>query len=1063
MAAKSQQNVDKGRWNTVMLGESVYTIERAPELLAKIDLSLIKVSSAYEKQAHKQQCMNCKMFFEKTSVNVFVPNHRIIDLQKSLGVVIEGARYTTASYLYNNVPICVFCEQMFSSAAPVVPTRKGRSKLGNSKSTMSFDSPGKLSHSQSAAGDSQLGSPSLFDGSIDDLGGNDDASVGSQLSFNTLETESTFGATQARKYNKNPDNKMEIVNNMNNGLRLHINTVINRSNVAVDKRVYQSSEVDGMGPENSISVPYQKSSRSRRQADPWWEIDLGRPFHLHSVSFNVMAQKAQNTETTVMLLKKPVGFEEPFLEIVKQKYSVASQEFNIPGCDERKMETITWTLPPGSECVAIRVQLKGVHTLQLQEFKAFLGDNFVTHNEDSSRQITKDSYATLSPTKIKENMGLMLSPLKKREKTTANAKKMVKEKVVKSSYAVERSLGNLSASIKNAYKKQEVWQAHVKSYASVFSHVEIETLYDVIFKPSVVEGCKADPPAINNLPFGIKYKDEKTVESLIDTKELMGTCLVLHHPRCELMDIHKRIRAMLLMIQSFGNHPKPSWVGELQWNTTIAKLADDPNESLAQLKSIFLRVEEHWEMMQLTYLDKHGVPRKGRKDPRTERGCSWSQFLLIFSMCMDPDKVENKTELIPELVYNITTLLSKSSRPSTRDGIGGSGGFGDTIGNKYRPESVPSAADLFVLEARSSFRAGTPGAASQVNQLEELVAKSRGNTPGDLGTRGVAPVHVINGSAVVPFNGNLTVIDGVSKTEYGSVGYPGGVIPNSGEFQMPLLHNARDPAIPPMDTRFSEYKLGNFKKRVNAEFTFPKALTLQFTEMLLEDQKNRAAGKRPVTAEVVKKDEGDDNMSFMTPSTTTSLPPATIVSAEMPAITNPVDDYGAPRTCTLCNKRYSYGATHNKVLFKHIISIRRHWDPALVSKDIQMLEQGTSMFNLVTVCMFCNQLFHPDFAGGIFFPMQEKKKKLEKPVVPDADAGAVRTSPFFDGRFPVNVPVGDVFRQLATSDKREHAKTAIAVAISIKESQAAEEARLEAAIALLNASSPKKLDEDNGY
>jgi len=335
--------------------------------------------------------------------------------------------------------------------------------------------------------------------------------------------------------------------------------------------------------------------------------------------------------------------------------------------------------------------------------------------------------------------------------------------------------------------------------------------------------------------------------------------------------------------------------------------------------------------------------------------------------------------------------------------------------------------------------------------------------------RGVAPVAVLDGSAVVPFNGDLTVIDGVSKTEYGSVGYPGGVIRNVGQFgSMPLLHGARDPLIPPMDTRFSEYKLSTFKKRVNSEFVFPKALTLQFTDMLLEDRKMRAAGKCHLTTEVVvNKEEGSDDMSFMSSS---SAAPPSIKTLEEPPVpvtvksANPADDYGAPRTCTLCNKRYAYSATHNKVFFKHIISIRRHWDPALVSKDVQMLEQGTSMFNLVTVCMFCNQLFHPDFAGGIFFPIQAKKMASEKPVVPDADAGAVRTSPFFDTRFPVHVPVGDVFQQLATSDKREHAKTAIAVATSIKEAHRVEEKRLAAAIALLNASSPKKMEgEEENY
>ncbi len=122
--------------------------------------------------------------------------------------------------------------------------------------------------------------------------------------------------------------------------------------------------------------------------------------------------------------------------------------------------------------------------------------------------------------------------------------------------------------------------------------------------------------------------------------------------------------------------------------------------------------------------------------------------------------------------------------------------------------------------------------------------------------------------------------------------------------------------------------------------------------------------------------------------------------ADRPAVQTSADEFGAPRICALCNKRFSHTATNNKVLFKHIVTIRRHWDPNLLSKDVQMLEQGTSMFNLVNVCVFCNQYFFPDFPNGIFFPLTNyHSKKKEKLLIPDPDKGPVSSDAYFDTRY----------------------------------------------------------------
>ena len=1060
------QSGDKTRWNTVTLGDSIYTVKRAPELLAKINLSLIPITNAYEKHPHKQQCRNCKMYFEKNSVLTQVPNHRVVDYQRSLGVFIEGKRYNTASYLYTNAPVCVFCEQLFSTTEEILPKRKSKTMTKSMSQSLSQSQVIKAAGGGGLALEASMSMSQLEGGFSQSLvsgeeAGADDATESG--SVQSIETASSFGASLAKANNTNLDNNIDIIHNSKNGLKLHIMTVVQRTNVAVEKRVYQSSEVDDMAPENSITIPYTRTSRTRREADPWWEIDLGRSYHLHSISFDIMAQKAADFECIVMLLSKPQGFETPFLDRL-QRLATANQEFTISKVREKKLENVVWELPASSEAVAIRIQLRGVLTLQLNEFKAFLGDNYVVNDANESMKRTKDSYATLSPMKIRENMAKMLSPQKKREKTSASAKRMVKTEVFVPPSEIMRSMGKLDEQVLCAYSRQNAWKAQVQAFAKVFTALDVDALYEVIFKPTFIEGCSKgvsssssssslDASVIwepNFLPLGTKYMGETQIDKLFDKEEILGHSLILHYPRCDLTDIIQRIRAMLLMIQSFGHHPKSSWVGELQWNTDICKIADDPNDLLFELKVCFTNIEEYWVHCQKTYRDKYGKPRHGRKDPQTLRGCSWSQFLIIFALFID-----RKIEHIPQFAFNISpeNMQSAILRHGTRDSSYGKGNMNNNDNSDTRPNTCASASNNDIESV--------PGSAGQ-SQSQAMRRRTTGIDIGigRLASENAVAVALENGTALIPFKGSFISVEGASKSNFGSIGFPGGVIPDCTPTSMPLLNLARDPAIPPMDTRFSEYKLGNFKKRVNSEFIFPKTLSLEFTELMLEDQKARAAGKRPIT--VPDQDENhshsDDTMSFMSLDTF----PKIVSMPETTSIKMSADEYGAPRTCTLCSKRYSYSATNHKVLFKHIISFRRNCDPSLVSKDLQMLEQGTSMFNLMTVCGFCYQFFHPDFPGGIFFPLAEQKVQYIKPVVPDADKGPVRNNPFYDDRFPTIIPVGNIFHQASTNEFRKHAKTAIEVSKAIKQAQAEEDMRLAAAEALLKANSPQKTPEKEG-
>ncbi len=116
----------------------------------------------------------------------------------------------------------------------------------------------------------------------------------------------------------------------------------------------------------------------------------------------------------------------------------------------------------------------------------------------------------------------------------------------------------------NAYKKKQSWVTQVKLLVEHLSIGEMHVLFHEIFISACVEGIKSGT-CRNNLPKGKTYK---TLADLhLTEQEALTEGLTKHYPRCELTDLHARIRSLVLMIQSQGRlHHKLTWVGELQQN-----------------------------------------------------------------------------------------------------------------------------------------------------------------------------------------------------------------------------------------------------------------------------------------------------------------------------------------------------------------------------------------------------------------------------------------------------------------------------------------------------------------
>jgi hypothetical protein len=85
-----------------------------------------------------------------------------------------------------------------------------------------------------------------------------------------------------------------------------------------------------------------------------------------------------------------------------------------------------------------------------------------------------------------------------------------------------------------------------------------------------------------------------------------------------------------------------------------------------------------------------------------------------------------------------------------------------------------------------------------------------------------------------------------------------------------------------------------------------------------------------------------------------------------------------------------------------------------VSKELDLLDNTISMFNVVRVCAFCAQYFDPDFPGGIAAPQRQLEAVSKSGMVP-----------FFDNRYPSLQLTGQFLKDPRVLESRARARRAI--------------------------------------
>jgi hypothetical protein len=447
-----------------------------------------------------------------------------------------------------------------------------------------------------------------------------------------------------------------VLKTTTSGPKLVLATKVERSDVAQGKRTYQSSTVDNKFSSFAVLPPFDLMARTRREADPWWEIDLGQTMQLIDLSFEIIVGVRQHLHIFISLLPKTLGFEDPFLDNAKRQ-ALHVKQLILPVTDKARTEKIHWDLPAHAHCLAIRVQLLGVQTLGIRKFQARRGDDYTPANESDLMLQTTDSFAALPMSTVKDAL---------KEYAQSDVKLFGNSSVIKTKDELHKSklrsgeerVWSLSGIAKEKYEELQLWKGRVHLAMKTFSIDELTSMYKVIFKYT------ADLNINSNTVKQVPLNEHDLFSDI---------ALGQHYPRCDLTELHGRLRQILKWIDS---KMQLKQVGALAMSEKWIAFANNADRSLFQFMTIIKHIEYFWNQQEIDEQEKATKALKERQrleqirvhnsacgkrllaidatqnvilaKVAEQRGCCWTQFLILFDLLF-----HDRCQDIPAVVFNI--------------------------------------------------------------------------------------------------------------------------------------------------------------------------------------------------------------------------------------------------------------------------------------------------------------------------------------------------------------------------------------------------------------------------
>ena len=488
-------------------------------------------------------------------------------------------------------------------------------------------------------------------------------------------------------------------------------TSIARTDIADGKKTYQSNEVDGQGSNLAVMPPYVLGSKTRREADPWWEVDLGMSYHLNSVSITIKGAVQQSLEVNLILFDGPVGFENPFLDSM-QDAAVAMHTVVLPAHPRPQMEEIEWEMPANLVGGALRVQLRGFHTLHLFRVQAFQGDTMHADNLQSASHVGKDGDETIDFLKSQlsleigeEGFDTLLAAEDKRRfnsyasyhpdtfKNTQVYKDRKNRSFAKNSMVSKEEgggaakgkqatkQGRLDASVAkltSKYRGRDVhvneWIDRAKEASRYFTTEELVVARDMIFNSAMASAAddekkKKAEEILNNKSTAMlkraqssQYGSSRNNQQGVRAQDMYGSALMDLYPRIPLEAVTKALRGCASQVQGRDQRGE---IGLMQKSPRFLflSLADtyiiDRFELVARAwrdtTNRISRLSTPANKSNINANDMNNVMmstnRSNYMDVQFQQEVSWSQFVIVL-YCLSIGTPDH----IPPLTFNCFDL-----------------------------------------------------------------------------------------------------------------------------------------------------------------------------------------------------------------------------------------------------------------------------------------------------------------------------------------------------------------------------------------------------------------------
>ena len=311
----------KTHWSSVEVEGRTFLVEQNQNL--KIDLSehdffgndesdpltlLGPAAPCDVPAAGKVRCDLCLMYFSADSVRGVVSMKRVMQFRTRLGVEISGRRFHAPSYMYSTARLCIFCNQMFSASDEAAAAD---GSAGSSREASSYE-----------------------------------AMIQSSTRLESLITKNEQEETKER-------------------------------NIAYLKPAFQSSTADGRAAAVAIDGSYESTgpdncSRTRREYESWWEVDLGQVFPIKKITVMNRWEKEQRSYRLapfwIFVCKEP----QRHTRLHDAKKSAVAA-FYV----DKHTPQVVWDLPADTFGACVRVQVENVKSLQLAQLLVVKGGSTV--------------------------------------------------------------------------------------------------------------------------------------------------------------------------------------------------------------------------------------------------------------------------------------------------------------------------------------------------------------------------------------------------------------------------------------------------------------------------------------------------------------------------------------------------------------------------------------------------------------------------------------------------------------------------------------------------------------